>query len=107
MMFLPYYLPNSTLLRSKRVGITALALWLVTQVRPIFSSLSLSTANRLKAYWLQQAFMTEFKGRSRFAPDLWLASLAFFVVNVGILGVIIDDTKTKTHSKDDAGKKKL
>jgi phosphatidylinositol glycan class M len=63
-------------------------------------------ANSLKAYWLQQAFMTEFKGRSRFAPELWLASLAFFIVNVGILGVIIDDTKTKTHGEDDARKKK-
>ena len=106
-MFLPYYLPDSTLLRSRRVGVTALALWLVTQVCSLSASWRLSIANILKAYWLQQAFMTEFKGRSRFAPELWLASLAFFIVNVGILGVIIDDTKTKTDGKGDAQKKKV
>jgi phosphatidylinositol glycan class M len=107
MMFLPYYLPDSTLLRSKPVGITALALWLACQVRQVFAFLGLITANDLKAYWLQQAFLTEFRGRSRFVPELWLASLAFFVVNAGILGIIINDTKMKAHDKISARKKKI
>jgi hypothetical protein len=33
-MFLPYYLPDSTLLRSRSYGITALLLWVLDQVRP-------------------------------------------------------------------------
>lgn len=105
-MFLPYYLPDSALLRSKPVGITALVLWLACQVSSMFASLRRLTVNELKVYWLQQAFLTEFRGQSRFAPELWLASLAFFVVNVGILGIIINDTKAKTHEKFSARKKK-
>lgn len=33
MMFLPYYLPESTLLRSRSVGVSALVLWVLGQVR--------------------------------------------------------------------------
>ena len=77
-MFLPYYLPNSTLLRSPTVGITALVLWVLGQVA-----------------WLQQGFQLEFNGYSTFVPGLWLSSIAFFLVNVGILGIIIHDTKSK------------
>lgn len=33
MMFLPYYLPDSTLLHVRSVGIPALILWLAGQVR--------------------------------------------------------------------------
>jgi phosphatidylinositol glycan class M len=32
MMFLPYYLPESTLLRSRSVGVSALVLWVLGQV---------------------------------------------------------------------------
>lgn len=76
MMFLPYYLPNSTLLRSSRIGIPALLLWIVGQF-----------------LWLQQGFQLEFNGHSTFIPGLWISSSLFFLVNVGILGVIIGDTR--------------
>ncbi|KAL6712574.1 GPI mannosyltransferase 1 [Coniothyrium glycines] len=78
MMFLPYYLPDSTLLRSGRVGASALILWVLGQFA-----------------WLQQGFQLEFNGHSTFVPGLWLSSIFFFLVNVGILGVIIHDTRTK------------
>ncbi|KAF2655094.1 glycosyltransferase family 50 protein [Lophiostoma macrostomum CBS 122681] len=35
MMFLPFYLPSSTLLRSSRTGISALAFWILGQVRSL------------------------------------------------------------------------
>ncbi|RAR15427.1 glycosyltransferase family 50 protein [Stemphylium lycopersici] len=76
MMFLPYYLPDSTLLRSAPVGVTALICWIAGQ-----------------AGWLQQGFQLEFNGYSTFVPGLWLSSILFFLVNAGILGVIISDTK--------------
>ncbi|KAJ4992699.1 gpi mannosyltransferase [Stagonosporopsis vannaccii] len=78
MMFLPYYLPDSVLLQSHTNGCAALALWIVGQ-----------------AAWLQQGFQLEFNGYSTFVPGLWLSSVAFFVVNAGILGVIIHDTRIK------------
>jgi phosphatidylinositol glycan class M len=78
MMFLPYYLPDSILLRSSSVGFTALAAWIVGQ-----------------AAWLQQGFQLEFNGHSTFVPGLWLSSVVFFIVDVGILGVIIYDTRIR------------
>lgn len=78
MMFLPYYLPDSILLQSRSAGLTALALWIAGQ-----------------AAWLQQGFQLEFNGHSTFVPGLWLSSIVFFLVNVGILGVIIYDTRTR------------
>ena len=74
MVFLPLYLPRSTFLQNKRVGVAALVLWVSTQ-----------------GLWLQQGFELEFLGRSTFVPGLWLSSLAFFLVNCWILGVIIGD----------------
>lgn len=74
MIFLPLYLPQSSLLQNPRLGISALSLWVVTQ-----------------AAWLQQAYNLEFLGVSTFFPGLWLASLAFFLVNCWILGIIIRD----------------
>ncbi|KAL1612063.1 GPI mannosyltransferase 1 [Paraconiothyrium brasiliense] len=78
MMFLPYYLPESTLLRSRPVGISALILWVLGQV-----------------FWLQQGFQLEFNGHSTFVLGLWLSGIFFFIVNVGILGIIIRDVKSK------------
>lgn len=78
MMFLPYYLPDATLLRSRVVGLSALAAWIVGQ-----------------AAWLQQGFQLEFNGLSTFVPGLWLSGIVFFIVNVGILGIIIRDTRTR------------
>jgi phosphatidylinositol glycan class M len=75
MIFLPLYLPHSSFLRNKGLGITALVLWIAGQ-----------------ALWLQQGYELEFLGKTTFLPGLWLASLVFFLVNCWILGVIIEDT---------------
>jgi Mannosyltransferase (PIG-M) len=74
MVFLPLYLPNSSMLRNPRLGITALALWVLTQ-----------------AAWLQQGYELEFLGKSTFFPGMWMASLAFFLTNCWIVGIIITD----------------
>ncbi|KAK4153339.1 family 50 putative glycosyltransferase [Chaetomidium leptoderma] len=74
MVLLPLYLPQSSFLRHKRLGMAALALWVVAQ-----------------GLWLQQGYRLEFLGRSAFLPGLWLASLGFFLVNCWILGVVIGD----------------
>ncbi|KAF1841885.1 glycosyltransferase family 50 protein [Cucurbitaria berberidis CBS 394.84] len=88
MMFLPYYLPDSTLLRSPSIGITALLAWVLGQVA-----------------WLQQGFQLEFNGYSTFVPGLWASGILFFLVNVGILAVIISDTKAKTDASSRIVKK--
>lgn len=77
MVFLPLYLPNSSLLRKPTLGVTALTLWVLAQ-----------------ALWLQQGYNLEFLGLSTFLPGLWLSSLIFFAVNCFILGLIIDDLGT-------------
>lgn len=89
-MFLPYYLPHSTLLQSPTIGISALVLWIVGQVA-----------------WLQQGFQLEFNGHSTFVPGLWASGLSFFLVNAGILGIIIHDTKSKSRSSSSVQKKRL
>lgn len=76
MVLLPLYLPGSSFLRSKPLGLTALALWVVAQ-----------------AAWLQQGYELEFLGESTFLPGLWTASLVFFLVNCWILGVVIGDVR--------------
>lgn len=74
MVLLPLYLPQSSFLESKRLGLAALGLWIASQ-----------------GLWLQQGYQLEFLGQSVFLPGLWLASLGFFLVNCWILGVIIGD----------------
>ncbi|TPX15253.1 uncharacterized protein E0L32_004530 [Thyridium curvatum] len=78
MVFLPLYLPRSSLLRRPALGCAALALWVASQ-----------------GAWLQQGFRLEFLGRSTFVPGLWLSTLAFFLVNCWILGVIVGDVAEK------------
>ncbi|KAG5915399.1 GPI mannosyltransferase 1 [Claviceps africana] len=73
MVLLPLHLPKSTLLRP-RSGLPALALWVASQ-----------------AAWLHEGYHLEFLGRSTFFPGLWAASLAFFLVNCWILGVVVRD----------------
>lgn len=73
-VFLPFYLPNSSLLRNPLLGLTALGLWVAGQ-----------------AAWLYEGYKLEFLGLSTFIPGLWLSSLLFFAVNVWILGLIIQD----------------
>lgn len=74
MVFLPIYLPRSSLLQRPALGLTALALWVLTQ-----------------AAWLHQAYQLEFLGESTFVPGLAVSALAFFSVNCWILGIIIGD----------------
>lgn len=74
MVLLPVYLPQSSFVQSPKKGVLALVLWVAGQ-----------------AAWLQQGFLLEFLGQSTFVPGLWLASLAFFLVNCWILGVIVGD----------------
>lgn len=62
------------MLRSPRLGILALVLWILGQV-----------------FWLQQGYELEFLGKSTFVPGLWLASIFFFAVNCWILGIIVGD----------------
>lgn len=77
MVFLPLYLPGSSLLRNPKLGIIALGLWVATQ-----------------GAWLQQGYQLEFLGVSTFFPGLWLSALAFFLVNCWLLGIIVTDGAT-------------
>lgn len=76
MVFLPFYLPSSTLIKHPRKGMIAAVLWVVAQ-----------------AAWLQQGYLLEFNGSSVFATGLWPTSAAFFLVNCWILGVIVQDIR--------------
>ncbi|KMQ46373.1 Mannosyltransferase, DXD [Trichophyton rubrum] len=76
LVFLPLYLPYSSLIKQPLFGITVAALWAGAQ-----------------ALWLHQGFQLEFLGVSTFVPGLYLSSLAFFVINIWILGIIISDIK--------------
>ncbi|EPE31832.1 hypothetical protein GLAREA_11914 [Glarea lozoyensis ATCC 20868] len=79
-IFLPLYLPNSSLISNPRLGISVLAAWIGTQ-----------------ALWLHQGFALEFLGKSTFVPGLWVSSLLFFLTNVWILGIIVQDVG-RNHS---------
>ncbi len=74
LIFLPLYLPNSSLRRRPALGITALALWVLSQ-----------------ALWLQQGYQLEFLGKSTFVPGLFGASLIFFAINCWILEIVVGD----------------
>ncbi|KUJ18757.1 uncharacterized protein LY89DRAFT_613847 [Mollisia scopiformis] len=78
-IFLPFYLPTSTLLSRPYLGLSAAGLWILTQ-----------------ALWLQQGYQLEFLGNSTFVPGLWVSSLLFFGVNVWILGIICSDIEAGT-----------
>ncbi|PBP22194.1 hypothetical protein BUE80_DR006998 [Diplocarpon rosae] len=77
MVFLPFYLPTSSLLARKPLGIVAAATWVLTQV-----------------LWLQQGFQLEFLGQSTFVPGLWAASILFFFTNTWLLGIVVTDAKS-------------
>lgn len=74
LIFLPLYIPDSSLVARPALGITALTLWVLSQ-----------------AAWLQQGYQLEFLGKSTFVPGLFAASLAFFAVNCWILGIVVGD----------------
>lgn len=79
LIFLPLYLPDSSLLARPLLGVTALMLWVLGQ-----------------AAWLQQGYELEFLGKSTFVPGLFAASLAFFSINCWILGIVVSDVCKKT-----------
>jgi phosphatidylinositol glycan class M len=81
LIFLPLYLPGSSLLARPALGVTVLALWVLGQ-----------------AAWLQQGYQLEFLGKSTFVPGLFAASLAFFAVNCWILGIVVSDLARNRHS---------
>ncbi|KAL8835406.1 MAG: hypothetical protein Q9170_003335 [Blastenia crenularia] len=74
LILLPFYLPYSSFLAKPQKGITALFLWVVAQ-----------------AIWLHQAYRLEFLGLSTFVPGLFVSGLAFFAVNMWILGNMVED----------------
>ncbi|GLB23289.1 GPI mannosyltransferase 1 [Aspergillus tubingensis] len=81
LIFLPFYLPGSSMLKALRFGGVVALAWVVGQ-----------------ALWLQQGYNLEFLGLSSFMPGLFLASLGFFAVNVWILGVIVEDVGASSSS---------
>lgn len=87
-VFLPFYLPGSTLLEKPRIGIIAAIMWVLGQ-----------------AAWLEQGWELEFLGRSTFATGLWLSSAIFFLVNCWILSIIIRDIRTGRQDAACAAKK--
>lgn len=85
MIFLPFYLPTSSLLAKPALGLTAGGFWIATQ-----------------ALWLHQGYQLEFLGLSTFVPGLWIASLLFFLSNAWLLGIIVNDigsSRTKIEGK--------
>lgn len=58
-------------------------------------SLTLVPSNRIQFAWLQQGYQLEFLGNSTFVTGLWSSSILFFLVNVAILGTIINDIRIK------------
>ncbi|KAI9862410.1 MAG: GPI mannosyltransferase 1 [Vezdaea acicularis] len=84
MVFLPFYLSDSSFLRRPALGITAIALWVGGQ-----------------ALWLQQGYNLEFLGRSTFVPGLWLSSILFFLVNIWLLGIFVTDISYQSRLKAD------
>ncbi|KAI4721440.1 hypothetical protein E4T48_02247 [Aureobasidium sp. EXF-10727] len=81
MVFLPFYLPHSSLLRKPKLGYSALALWVIGQ-----------------ALWLHQGYELEFLGKSTFVPGLWVASVLFFGINCWILGIVVSDIASQPSS---------
>ncbi|KAK9454882.1 PIG-M-domain-containing protein [Dipodascopsis uninucleata] len=73
-VLLPFYLPSSAMLKNKWLGLRAGLLWTLAQ-----------------ALWLQQGFELEYLGNSTFFPGIFAATLIFFVVNIWILGIAVED----------------
>ena len=75
LIFLPLYLPTSSLISNPRKGLAVLAAWVIGQ-----------------AIWLYYGYQLEFLGKSTFVPGLWLSSLGFFGVNCMILAIVVEDS---------------
>lgn len=72
--FLPLYLPTSRFIQDPAKGVVALSSWILAQ-----------------AAWLYYGYRLEMLGDNVFFPQLWSAGMAFFAVNVGILGNVLSD----------------
>lgn len=83
------------------IGVTALVLWVLGQVSNHLADAK-QKPYREQVFWLQQGFQLEFLGKSTFVPGLWIASILFFLINVGILGIIIFDVKNAKLEKVEA-----
>lgn len=78
LLLLPFYLRSSKLIGTWKLrGIQCLILWILSQ-----------------ALWLMNAYNLEFLGKSTFYPQLFFSAGFFFLSNVYILGVFIDDLKS-------------
>jgi hypothetical protein len=69
-------------------------IWNISRSRILLDSLYLtlhSFISPIKVLWLYQGFRLEFLGLSSFVPGLHVTSLAFFAVNIWILGIIVTD----------------
>ncbi|KAK9380499.1 PIG-M-domain-containing protein [Kockiozyma suomiensis] len=73
-VLLPFYLPSSKMLKNKTLGILAVLLWTLAQ-----------------GLWLQQGFQLEYMNVSTFFPGIFAATLIFFLVNIWILGIAVED----------------
>ncbi|KAL8708585.1 MAG: hypothetical protein Q9220_006520 [cf. Caloplaca sp. 1 TL-2023] len=82
LILLPLYLPSSSFLKTPRLGILALVLWICAQ-----------------GLWLHQAYNLEFLGISTFVPGLWVSGMVFFAVNCWVLGVVVEDVGGRGRRK--------
>lgn len=89
LIFLPLYLPDSSLLREPfGLGVPALSAWVLGQ-----------------AAWLAFGFQLEFLGKSTFVWGLFSASAAFFLVNCWLLTIVVRDARSGSgHSTQDRTK---
>lgn len=85
--FLPLYLPTSRFLQYPGKGILALVSWILAQV--YVNVWQLLTH---QAAWLYYGYRLEILGDNVFFPQLWSAGMAFFAVNVGILGNVLSSS---------------
>ena len=83
LIFLPLYLPHSSLIQRWKLGFGALGAWIAGQ-----------------AAWLGFGFRLEFLGRSAWL-GLWGSSALFFLINCWLLGIVIQDGGKLVRSRLD------
>lgn len=79
LVFLPFYLMNTTLTWKK--GILFITIWLAIQ-----------------SIWLLQGYYLEFEGKNVFYPELFFGNVQFFIGNVYLLSIFINDIKKRISS---------